>query len=99
MRIEQEGTQASTEYSSLSAMQKKQDDWSSSVTKSQVFEYAKDGPIRSLATDLRMRREVKERLSIERMKYETALNEMPTPMSIRQAAKETMQRRLALLPT
>ena len=47
-------------------------------------------PKRSLADDLRIRREMKERLSIERMNNQITnnINEIESPNEIRQAAKK-----------
>lgn len=53
--------------------------------------------MRSLAEELKLRREAKEKMSIERMKlsYNNALKEMPTPFNIRQAARiDTFERRV-----
>ena len=53
--------------------------------------------MRSLAEDLRLRRELKEKLSIEKMKmsYNQALNDLPTPLGIRNAAKaDNFERRI-----
>ena len=63
--------------------------------------------MRSLAEDLKNRRQIKERLSIERMKeqYHHAMD-APTPLQIRQAARagkgysppDTMHRRKSTVP-
>ena len=66
------------------------------MRENQVFEYTSGG-MRSLAEDLRMRREVKEKLSIEKMKmsYNQQMNDLPTPLGIRQAAKaDNFERRM-----
>lgn len=57
----------------------------------EAFDGIKRGiPKRSLADDLRIRREMKERLSIERMNNQitNTLNEIESPHDIRQAAKK-----------
>jgi hypothetical protein len=56
----------------------------------EAFENRSNIPKRSLAEDLRMRREMKERMSIERMNNQitNTLGEIESPSDIRQAAKK-----------